>query len=80
MFEKIIVVYAPEEQQFKRLVERDGFSREHAVKRLEAQMPTEEKLKHADYVIRNTGSLEDTKSEVAKIFQELKALASQKDS
>lgn len=80
MFEKIIVVYAPEEQQLRRLIERDGFSREDAEKRLQAQMPIEEKLKHADYVIHNTGSLEDTEIEVGKILQEIQALVTRRDS
>jgi dephospho-CoA kinase len=80
MFEKIILVYAPDEQQLQRLVERDGFSHDDAMKRLKAQMSIEEKLQHADYVVRNTGSLEDTENEVKKIFQELKALAAQKNS
>lgn len=74
MFEKIIVVYASEEQQLQRLIERDGFSREDATKRLEAQMPIEEKLKHADYVVHNTTSLENARIEVENIYKELQRL------
>lgn len=74
MFEKIIVVYATEEQQIKRLIERDGLNREDILKRFEAQMPIEEKLKQADYVIHNSGSLEEVESEVDSICQALQCL------
>ena len=80
MFEKIIVVYSPTEKQFERVIERDGFSREEAMKRLEAQMPIEEKLKHADFVVHNIGSLEETEVEVATIFKELEILNKNKAS
>jgi dephospho-CoA kinase len=80
MFEKIILVYASEEQQLKRLVERDGFSHEDALKRLISQMPIEEKLKHADYVVRNVGTLEETESQVRNIYQELQNMNEQKAS
>jgi len=74
MFEKIILVYAPEEQQLQRLIERDGFSHEDARKRLKAQMSIEEKLKHADYVVHNIGPLDSTEAEVQDIYKELQRL------
>ncbi len=80
MFEKIIVVYAPEELQLRRLIERDGFNRKDATKRLEAQMSIEEKLKHADYIIHNTTSLDDTRSEVENIYKELQHLSRRQSS
>lgn len=70
-FNKIVVVYATSEQQIRRLTERDGLERDAVLARLEAQMPTEEKLKHADFVIDNCGSTEDLEQEVEKIFDEL---------
>jgi dephospho-CoA kinase len=80
MFEKIIVVYAPEEQQLQRLIERDGLTQKDAVKRLEAQMPIEEKLNHADFVIRNTDSLEDTRTQVQQVLKQLQQLNIKDDS
>ena len=80
MFEKIILVYAPEEQQLQRLIERDGFSNEDARKRLEAQMSIEEKLQYADYVVHNTGSLESTEAEAQDIYRELQRLGSYRTS
>jgi dephospho-CoA kinase len=40
-----------------------------------AQMPEEEKLRRADYVIDNSGSLADTERQVDKIMQELRKAA-----
>ena len=50
------------------------------MKRLEAQMPIEEKLKYADYVVYNIGLLEETEAEVDTIFKELETLNKNKAS
>jgi dephospho-CoA kinase len=76
MFAKIILVYATREQQIKRLTERDGLALEDALKRLAAQMPIDDKLKYADYVIRNTGSLQESEAQVEEIWRDLRALRS----
>lgn len=70
--DRIVVVNVDEETHIKRLMERDGFSREEAVKRISAQMPLSEKVKYADFVIDNNGSLEETKMQVKKVFKLLK--------
>ena len=69
--DKIIVVTVDEETHVKRLMERDGFSREEAVRRISAQMPLSEKVKFADYVIDNSGGIEDTKRQVKEVFDKL---------
>lgn len=79
MFEKIIVVYAPQEQQVKRLTDRNGFDRESALNRIKAQMPIDEKLKHADYVVYNSGSVEQTEVEVEKVWKALQRLNEEKE-
>ncbi len=71
MFEKIIIVYASREQQIERLTVRDGLDLESALRRLEAQMPIEEKLKYADFVVRNCGSISEVEAEVEKICESL---------
>ncbi len=68
----VVVVYADEEQQRERLTNRDGFSREQALARIRSQMPLCEKRKHADYVIRNTGTREETERQAREVFQKLK--------
>jgi len=78
MFDKILVVYAPREQQIRRLAERDGLSPDAIQARLDAQMPTEEKVERADYVIRNCNSIEDVEREANNLVDELQKLAKQK--
>jgi dephospho-CoA kinase len=77
--DKVIVVTSTEAQQIERLKNRDGVEPEEAQKVLSSQMANEEKLKVADYVIRNEGSLEETRKRAKEIFQELKRIAHQKN-
>jgi dephospho-CoA kinase len=68
---KIIVVAASEQTQLSRLEEK-GMSREDAQNRIKSQLPLEEKIKSADFVINNDGSLEETKKQVEKIYSLLR--------
>ncbi len=70
-FDKIIVVYCQEEVQVKRIMRRDRINREEALKKIKAQMPSEEKLKCADYIIDTSGSLEKTIEQTERIFRSL---------
>ena len=73
--QKTIVVYASKENQVKRLMQRDGLSQEDIRSRIRAQMPLAEKMKRADYIIDNNGSMEESKRQVEQLYQELSALA-----
>jgi len=70
-FDKLIVVYADEETQLKRLKERDGFTDEEVTKRISSQMPLKEKVKYADFVIYNDKGLEETRRQVIDIYKTL---------
>jgi dephospho-CoA kinase len=70
--DKVVVVYADEEQQVRRLMERDSFSREQALARIRSQMPLQEKRSHADHIIDNTGSREETESAARELFAEIR--------
>jgi dephospho-CoA kinase len=76
--DKLIVTTSTETQQIERLRKRNGMNPEEAQRILSSQMTSEEKLKVADFVIRNEGSLEETKEMAKKVFQELKRIALQK--
>ncbi len=54
--DRVITVYAPAEMRIRRVMERDGLSREAVTARMERQMPEEEKIEKADFVIQNDGS------------------------
>jgi dephospho-CoA kinase len=70
--DKVILVYADEDQQVKRLMERECFSHDQAMARIRSQMPLGEKRPHADYVIENTGTREDTERQTREVFELLK--------
>jgi len=76
--DKLIVVTSTKRQQIERLKEREGTSEEEARKILASQMALKEKLKVADFVIRNEGCLEKTRRMAKEVFQELKRVALQK--
>ena len=76
-FDRIIVVAAPEEAQLKRLLER-GLSEEEALLRIRSQIPLQEKVHYAHYLIENSGSLEETERQVGRIFEELLQEADEK--
>lgn len=67
----VIVVMATPEQQITRLMARDNLSREEAERRLAAQRPVAEKAAEADWVIDNTGTIEDTHRQVQALWAEL---------
>lgn len=58
-FRPLIVVAAPEEAQIARAGARDGASAAEVRGRIRAQMPLDQKVRVADFVIENAGSLAD---------------------
>jgi len=70
LVEKIIVVYASPEIQLKRLTAR-GVKEADARNRIKAQKPVTEKMKLADFVINNDGTLEETRQQVQKIYSQM---------
>ena len=71
-FDAIIVVYSPREVQLQRLMERNKLSKEDAEKRLAAQLPIDQKVKKATYVIKNDGTFEDTNRQVDELIATLR--------
>lgn len=53
---RVIVVTAPEEERIRRVVQRDGISPNDVRMRMNVQMPEDEKIANADYIIHNDGS------------------------
>jgi dephospho-CoA kinase len=73
-FDEIWVVYAPIEKQIERTIKKFNISYESALKRVNSQIPIDEKVKRADYVIDNSGSIEDTKRQVMNRFCYIKRI------
>ena len=75
--DKLIVVASTQTQQIERLKERDRIGPEEALRILSAQMPVEEKVNLADFVIPNEGSFEETKKRAKEVFKELRKVVLQ---
>jgi dephospho-CoA kinase len=73
--DRVVVVYADEAQQIERIMKRDDISREEAQRRMGAQMPTNEKVDFADFVIDANGSVEEAVGAVEGIYERLKVLS-----
>ena len=67
----LIVVTADEEAQIERLIRRSGYTREEALARIGSQMPAGEKALHADYLIDNSGTEEETEGRVRRLWEEI---------
>jgi dephospho-CoA kinase len=68
----IVVVSATPDLQMSRMTVRDGLSREEAQRRLDAQRPVALKAADADWVIDNTGTIEETRRQVEGLWAALR--------
>jgi dephospho-CoA kinase len=73
--DRVIVIACDVETQLHRIMDNNTFSREDAQRRLQQQMPLEEKIKFADYVLHNNSGLSELKEKVEALFHQLKQLA-----
>jgi dephospho-CoA kinase len=71
-FDKLIVVHCRPEVQLERLMLRDKLSREEAQRRIDSQMPQEEKQKFADYLIDTSDGFEITRDQTKRIYENLR--------
>ena len=70
-FDDVVVVVCSEEIQKQRIQARNQWSEIEISNRLRNQLPLAVKVKKADYVIENNGSLQDLKVEVEKLLLQL---------
>ena len=73
-FDKLIVAACTREQQIERAMHRDQYSEEEVWARLRRQLPLEEKMKLADYVIDTSGAEEQTYAQVRDLYQSLRSI------
>jgi len=72
-FDKLIVVHCAPEIQIQRLMRRNNLSRAEAELRVKSQIPQEEKMKYADYLINTSGEFSDTRKQVESLWQTLQS-------
>ncbi len=70
-FDYIVYVYTPEEMSIERFMKRTGYPREMAERILSFQLPASLKKEKADFIIENTGTIEDLKSKVKDIWKRI---------
>lgn len=70
---KVLMVYVSPDKQIERLIRRDSISHEEANRILKAQMPIDQKVAKADFVIHNEGNVDETRKAVNALWQTLKA-------
>ena len=76
-FDRLIVVTCGAEQRVARFAARQKIAveaaRKEVVRRMAAQLPDEEKIKAADHVIDNSGSLDQTREQAHRVWEKLRA-------
>ena len=68
-FHEIWLVYCNKNIQIKRLMERDNISKDQAMKRINSQMPLDEKKKMSSKIINNNKGMEDLKKQVDELLK-----------
>lgn len=80
-FDRLIVVTCSAEERVVRFAARQKIdlegARKEVLRRMAAQLPDEEKIKAADYVIDNSGALDSTREQVGAVWQKLRVEAGQ---
>ncbi|MCH8268461.1 MAG: dephospho-CoA kinase [Acidobacteria bacterium] len=74
-FDKMVVVWCNPEQQVERYVAKSRIAVEDVRRRMDAQMPGEEKKRLADFVIDTSGPMEDSEKQSREVFTQLQTLA-----
>jgi len=69
----VVLVWVPRELQKQRLMARDGLEAQAAEARLAAQLPLEEKRRHATWIVDNTGELISTRAQVEEVWRAMLA-------
>ena len=74
-FDRIVLVDAPRPVRLERLVRDRGLHEAEAMKMIAAQMPAELKRARADYVLDNTGTINELEARVDEVWREVEEAA-----
>ncbi|HEY4360721.1 MAG TPA: dephospho-CoA kinase [Bryobacteraceae bacterium] len=73
-FDRMIVAICRPEQQMERAMSRGHLTREEVLERMRRQMPLDEKVKYADYIIDTSGPKEHTLAQTRAVYESLRSL------
>ena len=68
----ILLVWVNERVQIERVKKRDKLTESQVIQRINSQMSLEEKKKYADFILDNSGTLDETRNQLEKIFDKIK--------
>lgn len=74
-FDRLIVAVCTPEQQLERAMRRSAYTKEEVMSRLSRQLPLEEKIKVADYIVDTSGTKEHALEQVRQVYQSLRSLS-----
>jgi dephospho-CoA kinase len=77
-FDAVIVTAVDPETQVRRVIDRDGATEAEARQRLAAQLPIEDKVRRADFVIHTDGTFEQTGEQVRRVLDQLQTDAARR--
>lgn len=69
-----ILVWIPKSMQIERVKERDKMNEINVLDRINSQMSLEEKKQYADFIIDNSGNIENTIKQLDKIFDSINTM------
>jgi len=73
-FDRLILAVCSRELQIERAMARDNATGQEVLDRMNRQMPLEDKIKYADYVIDTSGTKDETRAKVSALYDSLKLL------
>ena len=71
LVDKIILVKTNKDIQIQRLMARDNISYDYAIKKINSQLPVEEKEKYANYIINNDLDINHAYNQIENILKQL---------
>jgi dephospho-CoA kinase len=74
-YDRLVVAVCPPGLQVERAMARDHLTREEVLDRIERQMPLDQKVKFADYVIDTSGPKEETLAQTRAVYESLRSLS-----
>ncbi|MCP4373366.1 MAG: dephospho-CoA kinase [Deltaproteobacteria bacterium] len=74
LFDELLLVYISPEKQAERLALRDKISEADAANILKSQLPIDEKVGFAKFIINNESTIEETRKQVNEVWRKLKKI------
>jgi dephospho-CoA kinase len=69
--DKVIVVNSDEKIRIDRIITRSKISRDEVITRINNQMPSEEKIRYADFILENSLDKDSLRTKVIDIYAKL---------